>query len=376
MPKGKRENVLLKDSLGPLVPVRIAGWIGEVHPGFDAAGFTEAATTGLEGLELFDRSRQLSAALADYLPVDRGEAISILTRSLPSESQDPGWSGVGGFTLLPYSMFVADHGLDHFEEALKLQYEVTKRFTSEFSIRNFLLSEPERTLARLSDWVTDDNEHVRRLVSEGTRPRLPWAMKLQPFVDDPKPVIALLERLKADPSLYVRRSVSNNLNDITKDHPDLVLEIAERWMREPNPDMRWIVRRGLRTLIKDGNQYALEILGFSTLDSGVEVNTSITPSRVAIGKRVSVDMELINSTDVDVAVWLDFGIDFVRTAGAINRKMFRGAELILAAGSSQVVQRSVSMAQLSTRRVMPGEHQVVVMVNGVTNEAGSFQLEP
>src|SRR5690606_1520380 len=209
----------LKDSFGPEVIERIAADIAAVHPAFPRSEFVRRASDGFGDLELTPRARLISAALAATLPADRGEALRVLGASLGPPLGDRESGGMAAFVYLPHVYFVADHGLDHFEEAMWFQHEVTRRFTAEYSIRTFLDAHTQRTLAQLREWASDPDMHVRRLVSEGTRPRLPWAPRLQRFIDDPSPAVDLLELLKDDRAEYVRRSVANNLNDISKDPP-------------------------------------------------------------------------------------------------------------------------------------------------------------
>ena len=174
-------------------------------------------------------ARHISDALAEFLPADRSRALRLILDSLDTEHDADDLNGMEGFRYLPFVFFVADHGLITSSTAMAAQYELTKRFTAEFSIRAYLEHHPEATLDRLHESARDPNVHVRRLVSEGTRPRLPWAPRLRAFQEDPGPVVDLLELLRDDPEEYVRRSVANNLNDIAKDHPDLTVEIARRW---------------------------------------------------------------------------------------------------------------------------------------------------
>ena len=169
---------------------------------------------------------------------------------------------MAAFLYMPHLFFVARHGLDHFEDSMRAQYALTQRFTAEYSIRAFLEKHPEATLARLREWAADPSQHVRRLVSEGTRPRLPWAPRLRAFQKDPRPVLELLELLKDDPELYVRRSVANNLNDIGKDHPALLTAVAKRWLRGATPERRWIVDHALRSAVKRADAGALGALGY------------------------------------------------------------------------------------------------------------------
>ena len=252
-------------------------------PAFDEAGFRSMAGRDLDALELKERSRQIQAALTEFLPDDFREAGAIIHAGLRpdgeaelSESRTDE-SGLGGIALMPIADYVADRGLSDFDVALDLLKEITKRSTSEFAIRPFLAAEPDRTLAVLHEWAHDPNHHVRRLVSEGTRPRLPWGMRLSAFVEDLTPILPLLESLKDDPEEYVRRSVANNLNDIAKDHPDLVAQTAARWLVGASKERTRLVKHACRTLIKQGHPATLAALGFGPPQVVLDVLTVATP---------------------------------------------------------------------------------------------------
>jgi 3-methyladenine DNA glycosylase AlkC len=225
----------LKDSYGPEVPAAIADMIVGADPSFPRAAFLRDALAGYEDLELMARGRHIAAALARHLPADYERAVGTLVASLGPALGDPetASAGMAPFLYLPHVVFVAERGLGHFEASMAAQHAITQRFSCELSIRAYIEAEQERTMARLAEWTRDPSVHVRRLVSEGTRPRLPWAPRLRRFMEDPSPVLPLLEALRDDPSGYVRRSVANNLNDIAKDHPQLVVEVAGRWLDGP-----------------------------------------------------------------------------------------------------------------------------------------------
>lgn len=362
----------LKNSFGPTVAVRIADLIGAVQPDFPAAEFVAAATGDFDTLELADRSRAIAAALRDFLPGDPAAAISLITQSLPSGVEAQRWQGMDSFMLWPFTMFIAENGLDCFEESMAAQYEITQLFTAEFSIRSFIDQRHVATMARLHEWTTDPSEHVRRLVSEGTRPRLPWASRLQRFVDDPAPVLPLLESLRDDPSEYVRRSVANNLNDIAKDHPATAIATCERWLSE-QPGRRPMVRHALRTLVKAGDPRALALLGFDQAITARILTVEVIPQNVRIGESVEVLITLLNPGPLPAQVLVDFEVVFARP-GTSGRKVFKGAELQVEPGAEAVVRRRLSMRQMSTRRVYPGPHRVVALLNGVRHEGAGFAV--
>jgi 3-methyladenine DNA glycosylase AlkC len=238
-----------------------------VHPGFDAAGFQRDAHEGLAPLSILRRGEHLARVLRRYLPLVYDDAIATLTRSLtPALSRTEGL-GLGVFFYLPHVSFVTVYGLDPaenggrdpFETSMAAQYELTRRFSAEFSMRPFLIRWPERTLARLLEWTKDPDPHVRRLCSEGARPRLPWAIRIPALIRDPRPVIPILEALRDDPEEYVRRSVANHLGDIAKDHPELAFEICERWVSGASEDRKWLIRHAVRHPAKHGVATALRL---------------------------------------------------------------------------------------------------------------------
>ncbi|MFA7266901.1 MAG: hypothetical protein WC054_11365 [Candidatus Nanopelagicales bacterium] len=366
---------LLKDSFGPTVPARIAEMISAVAPDFDSAGFCTATLDGYDDLELMARSHKIADELTAYLPSDPGDAIDILHRSLPSEAEASTWTGMTGFMLMPHGIYVARHGLECFEASMQLQYEITKRFTSEFSIRAFIAGDYDRTMERLTCWAQDPNEHVRRLVSEGTRSRLPWAARLPMFQADPSPVVDLLELLKDDPSSYVRRSVANNLNDIAKDNPDVTIAVAKDWSgAHASPERRALVRHGLRTLVKQGDPAALAVLGYAQTSAIDLSDFTATPGQPTIGGSVRIAVTATNTTNQPVRVLLDFAIDFVKANGTTGRKVFKGGEFELSPRGSESVTKTISVRQHTTRTHYPGTHEVYALVNGSTKPIGSFDL--
>ncbi|MGH2708582.1 MAG: DNA alkylation repair protein, partial [Actinomycetota bacterium] len=221
---------------------------------------------------------------------------------------------------MPHVFFVQKYGLDDFEAAMRVQYELTKRFSAESSIRAFLVRYPENTYARLVEWAHDESVHVRRLVSEGTRPRLPWAPRLRAFQEDPRPVIALLELLKDDPERYVQRSVANNLNDIGKDHPDLAVEVCRRWSTGASPGREWIVRHALRSLVKEAHRGALETLGVGGKPNVSVTGVRLVPPSVKLGGELRFSFEIASTGDRVQELLIDYAVHFVKANGATGRR--------------------------------------------------------
>jgi 3-methyladenine DNA glycosylase AlkC len=360
---------------GRNIPVEIAGMIARVYPVFDREAFTAACLDGFDELELTPRARHIARALKVFLPVDPAQAMEVLVASLGPPIGESDLSGMGPFIYLPHVFFVAEHGLEHFEDAMHAQYELTQRFTAEFSIRAYLDRYPDRTLAQLRRWAGDSSVHVRRLVSEGTRPRLPWAPRLERFRHDPGPVIDLLELLKDDPEEYVRRSVANNLNDISKDHPELVVAIARRWWSDSDHNRRRLVRHALRTVVKQGDAGALAVLGFGSDSPIAVVGVRITPEVVHIGDRVRIEVEVHNPDATPHGALVDLVVHFVKASGSTGRKVFKGAEHTLGAGEGATIRKTISLAQHTTRTHHPGRHRVDIQVNGAVAGRGEFRID-
>jgi 3-methyladenine DNA glycosylase AlkC len=363
----------LKNSFGADIPAIVADMVLGVDPSFDKERFVALSLDGYDALELTPRARQISNALAKTLPADRREALAIITRSVGPEIEESELTGMEGFRYLPFVFFVADHGTDHFEEAMAAQYELTQRFTAEFSIRAYLERYPGETLARLRIWAHDDNVHVRRLVSEGTRPRLPWAPQLRRFREDPMPVLELLELLKDDDEEYVRRSVANNLNDIAKDHPEVVVAIAQLWWNGDD-NRRRLVRHGLRTLIKQGDPGALAVLGYGDYSPTRIDGVAVAPEVVSIGESVRVTVDLVNPSDQPSEALVDIVVHFVKANGSTSPKVFKGGERSLRPGARAVVSKLISVAQFSTRTHYRGIHIVEIQINGRRKPGGSFEI--
>jgi 3-methyladenine DNA glycosylase AlkC len=344
---------------------------------FDKAGFVAAASDQLETLELKARSQNITDAMRQYLPNDFEETGKILLASLAPEAVDSNpennGSGISGWAIMPMGDYVGRHGLEHHDFSMMLLKAMTSRFTSEFSIRFFLLSAPEETLASLKSWLLDDNRHVRRLISEGTRPRLPWAMQLPTFINDPSPVIELLEELKDDPEEYVRRSVANNLNDIAKDHPDLVADIAERWIKGADSNRTKLIRHACRTLFKQGNNKVLTTFGYGKPQ--LENNALILDSeQVVLNGNLEFTFEITSSSDHEQTLMIDYIIHHQKKNGTTSPKVFKWKKATLAARSRLSMTKKHPFKIITTRVYYAGLHEVEIIINGQSIVKARFQL--
>lgn len=366
----------LKTFFSPQLVRRLAAAIARVEPRFPSRAFVEQATSGLDELELLDRGRHIAAALANHLPPSYPDAIGILLRSLGPEhaSDELLGAGMAPFFYLPHVLFVAERGLDHFELSMQAQYELTKRFSAEASIRAYIAKDPERTLAVLRAWARDPNAHVRRLVSEGTRVRLPWAMRVEWLDRNPERVVELLALLKDDPTTLVRRSVANNLNDIGKLHPKLLVETCAAWLAEASAGRRALVEHALRSAVKRGDAGALALLGFGGRPSVAIEEVRLLPRRVAIGGEVAVRLTLRSTGRRPQALLVDLRVHFVKANGRSSPKVFKLGRIELPAGGRVALGTTVSLAVHTTRQPRPGRHDVDILVNGQSLRAGSFEV--
>jgi 3-methyladenine DNA glycosylase AlkC len=266
-PRSIQKGSSLGDLLDKQALSCLAHNIRLVHPQFDGSGFQKTALMDLEPLKIMQRGQHIARVLREFLPSNYEAAVRVLVDSLTPPLTTTSDNGMGVFFYLPHTSFVSNYGLDPqhnggrdpFDVSMLAQYELTRRFTAEFSMRPFLIKWPERTLAQLHAWINDPDPHVRRLCSEGSRPRLPWGMRIPHFIRDPRPVFPILDTLKDDDELYVRRSVANHLGDIAKDHPKLAFELCEKWLDGASAQRKWVIRHAVRHPAKKGDATALRL---------------------------------------------------------------------------------------------------------------------
>lgn len=355
---------------------RLASDIARVHPVFSAQTFVKDASDGLDELELLDRGRQIAGALGAHLPQSYPEALRILIASLGPEHATDELIGVGlaPFFYFPHTQFVAERGLEHFDLSMRAQYELTKRFSAEGSIRPYIARDPERAMVFLKQWATDTDPHVRRLVSEGTRLRLPWASRVRWLDENPERVLALLELLKDDVSTMVRRSVANNLNDLGKVHPELLIGTALLWLKDASPERQKLVEHALRSMVKRGHRGALELLGYGQTPRVSVTAVSFSPRRVRIGGRVDMKFALKSNSHRKQQLLVDVAVHFVKARGVGAPKVFKLGRVTLSPGEQIEMKARFSLAVHTTRVPRRGRHAVDVIVNGRTFSAGAFDV--
>jgi 3-methyladenine DNA glycosylase AlkC len=332
---------------------------------FDGSLFLEQTQDGLDALSLMQRLRRVAEALHAALRLDYPEALDVLRSLAPRLNS--------GFVTLALPEFVAKFGQDEFERSMEALAFFTRFGSSEFAVRHFLQRDFARTLAVMEQWSQDGDEHVRRLASEGSRPRLPWSFRLAPLVADPKRTAAILDRLKDDPSLYVRKSVANHLNDITKDHPAYVLDSLEGWPLD-QPGTAWVARHALRTLIKKGDKRALAITGAGK-PAEVSVQAfKVTPAAIDLGGTVTISATLESTSATAQKLVVDYTIHYVKQTSAISAKVFKLKTLVLEPGQSVDLMHRRSIRDFTTRRHYAGRHAIDLTINGDIRANGFFDL--
>ena len=352
----------------------MARHLRRVWPDFDAKRFERQALHGLEALELKSRAMQLADALEATLPEDFDVAAAIIEASLaPPEQGRSSDAGLAGWPLWPIGEFVARRGLGAPERALQALHAITQRFTAEWAIRPFVVAHPALVFATLQRWTADPSAHVRRLVSEGSRPRLPWGLQLKQLIADPSPTLPLLRALQDDPSEYVRRSVANHLNDIAKDHPAVVV----RWLTEhlpgAPPERRRLLKHASRTLIKQGHPPVMQAWGLGRPLRGT-VRLKLAPKRLRIGEVLTLQLTLVSGAARAQPLQIDYAVHHVKASGATSPKVFKGWSLSLAPHATLQLEKRHSMRVITTRRYHPGRHEVDLRVNGQVLASAFFEL--
>ncbi|MEW9834856.1 DNA alkylation repair protein [Mesorhizobium marinum] len=335
-----------------------------VWPGFDQTRFLALATTGLDELGIMQRMRQTAVSFRETLPQDFRTALPILLDLAPRIGH--------GFAAITLSEFVALYGQEHADLSLDALRVLTRFGSSEFAIRHFLVADFARTIAVMRAWADDENEHVRRLASEGSRPRLPWSFQLRNLIADPSPTAPILEALKGDPSLYVRKSVANHLNDIGKDHPDLLVGRLSGWDLSDR-HTAWIARHALRTLIKKGDARALALIG-TTGRAEIRVeHFAVEPASIRLGERIATTAKLTSTATAAQRLVIDYAIHYPKKNG-VSKKVFKLKEVELLPGGECQLSISQTVKDFTTRKHNAGFHRVELMANGDVVAESGFEL--
>lgn len=357
-------NVAFFESLCPVLKAHI--------PDFDCAWFiSRVFDNDWPDRELKQRVSHIAQVLGDFLPADAGQMCSLL-KLISQKLREAGYP-LQGFACIFLPEIVAQRGLEHPEQSLSALHEITKLVSAEFAIRPFLKRYPEITLRHMNTWTKDKNEHVRRLASEGCRSRLPWGAGVPGLKENPKLVLPILEALKDDESLYVRKSVANNLNDIGKDHPELLLKIARSW-GGISERTDWIVKHASRSLMRKGNSEALKLQGYESAQGKVK-QLSLTSARVRKSGTLEFHLEVLNAGKTPAKFRVDYAIDFLTQTGRTSRKVFRLREQVLAPKESIALSKKQSFIDRTTRKHYRGKHRLDIIVNGKVCASADFLLQ-
>lgn len=355
----------LKDEYHKNFVESLSNDFNKLHADFNQKSFVSSIINkDWENKELKERIRCITENIHKHLTLPYQKQIDVLLEVAPN------YTGLQGF-LFPD--FIELYGLQDVEKSFEAMEVFTELSTAEFAIRPFIEEHPELSMKQMLTWSKSENHHLRRLSSEGCRPRLPWAPPLRKFIHDPSPCLPILNNLNSDESEYVRKSVANHLNDISKDHPELVLKIAKEWYGKSN-HTNWIVKHALRTLLKKGNKKALSIFGLDNSEKLIINDLSLTKSEVKIGDYIYFHFDIINQSKQNRNVRLEYKIDYTKANGSTSPKVFQISEFVLKPGTTKQFKRKQSFKQLSTRVHYPGLHKITVIINGDEKADTSVKL--
>ncbi|MFZ6014175.1 MAG: DNA alkylation repair protein [Bacteroidota bacterium] len=362
----------LKNMYNPQFFEKLCPVLCKSIPGFDCRDFIfRIFNNTWPDLELKQRVRQIAQVLHHFLPADFGQASRVIIRLAQNLRQAD--TKEQGFALIFLADYIEVYGLDHVDESLQAIEEITKLVSAEFAIRPLIARYQEKVMKQMLAWSKHPDANVRRLSSEGCRPRLPWAIGLPAFKNDPSEILPILENLKEDPSEYVRRSVANNLNDIAKDHPELVLKIAKQWQGK-NTNTDWIIKHGCRTLLKKGHKQALGLHGFDPNHRASVKELSLLKNKVKIGDYLNFGFNFVSKEKSAVNFRLEYAIDFITSTGKISRKIFKIAEDTFEPGETVAIKRKQSFKDFTTRKHFKGKHFLTILANGKKVAAAEFMV--
>ena len=370
------DHALIRDVFNKQLVQTIAYHISYVYSPFEHLKFSHKASSFSRNDSFKSRANCIANALIQFLPNNFLESALIIRRCVEKiEIKSNNWEN---FIFMPFAIFVEKKGCQRafLHVSMDLLKEITKRFTSEFAIRSFIVHYPDETLSILKEWTQNNNHHVRRLVSEGLRPRLPWAQVIHRFIKHPEITLDILELLKDDNSKYVQKSVANHLNDITKDNPEIALNALEKWKKENRPNTNWIVKHALRSELKKGNKKALEIAGYS-LSPNIEVSDfKLSSSKIKIGDYILFQFTIRNIGSHEEQLMIDYICHFMKSNGRTAPKTFKLRTKSLKEGQSIHFKKKHSLQIRSTRKIYPGKHRIELFINGISFKSNTFFITP
>ena len=334
-----------------------------------------------ENRELKQRTSHITTILREFLPTDYKEAIAKILELLDYvESTQPDFSKIDDTKfglMLEYGWildnYVEQYGLADYETSVKAIEKITQFTSCEFAVRPFIIKYPDKMMKQMLAWSKHEHWGVRRLASEGCRPRLPWTMALPGLKKNPTPIIPILENLKNDPARFVRLSVANNLNDIAKDNPEMVTELAKKWQGE-SEEVDWIIKHGCRTLLKQGRSEVMELFGFDSIKNISIEDFQISTPEVKIGNSLVFGFNLLNNNNKKIKIRLEYAIYYQKANGTLTKKVHKISEKEYAENSATQITRKHSFRVVTTRKFHIGLHQVAVIINGNELEKHNFKL--
>lgn len=363
---------LLKDLYSKTFYHRLCDSLEKVIPGFERKRFLKAIfVPAFEGMELKERMRHTTLVLHSFLPADFEAAVPLLKDSIQQLRADGFPNGGLEFIFLPD--YIELYGLDHYKTAIKALELVTQFITCEFAVRPFLVKYGDKMMQQMQRWSLHSSAAVRRLATEGCRPRLPWATAVPALKKDPTPIWPILETLKNDPSESVRRSVANNLNDISKDHPGQVISIAAKW-KGMNKEVDAVIKHGCRTLLKQGHNDILQHYGLESKKLALSDFVIHTPA-VRIGESVAFSFTITNKNNAPQTVRLEYGVYYRKANGQASRKVFKVSERLYAPKEKCTIERRQKFVLITTRKFYAGAHQLSIIVNGEEKGIAIFELK-
>lgn len=367
-----------KNAISPELVGHVATQLDLHLASFDRSAFECSILATLTDLELKQRVQLIADTLFEVLPNDVVERNQVLLKMLHPETtgEIAGISdetGLRGWAIYPLTMVVGQHGLDEFEGSLNVLKEMTKRFSAEFDVRYFLIADQERALAVMAPWANDPDVHVRRLLSEGTRPRLPWGEQIKRLVADPAPMIPILYKLRDDPEEYVRRSVANHLNDISKDHPELIADLATEWIEGASKNRQRLLRHACRGLIKQGHTKTLAAFGMKEPLLDVS-DISIASDTIDFGGEVGFSLNIKSTDSASQSLVIDYVMHFQKANGKLAGKVFKWKNVTIKAGETLELNKSHAIRPITTRKYYGGEQAISVRINGKDFGYATFDL--
>lgn len=363
---------LLKDLYSKEFFNNLSNCLKEVVPAFDKKVFLNLIfDKAWDKLELKERMRHTTLVLGEFFPKSFCQAATCIESLIETLNQKGIKESSVEFMFL--ADFIEVFGIEDCEASIKLMETVTLFTSCEFAVRPFIIRYPDKMMKQMLIWSQHKNYHVRRLASEGCRPRLPWAMAIPFLKNDPNPLLPVLENLKNDPSEYVRRSVANNLNDVSKDNPEVVMELVKRW-KGVTQETDWVVKHASRTLLKEGDKELMALFGFGKVDKVYISNFKVNTPFVKIGGQLEFSFDLTNTSGTKSKLRLEYGIYYQKANGSLSRKVFKISEKEYAANTTVTVVRKQPFKVITTRKLYLGQHQVSLIVNGEEFDKLNFEL--